>query len=127
MLGTFLYLGQYVERTLFHRDEARWIHRVYYLNLWRDSLGPRWQDEGYEATYGSWDEFRRMRDQPPMASYLLGLGMLIQGRDLDVNGFWNLERDEAWKVAQGHMPGRADLIAARRTNVALAALTAGIM
>ena len=126
-LGTFAHLERSVERTPFHRDEARWVHRVYYLGHWRDPLGPRWQEEGYAATYGSWDEFRRMRDQPLMASYLLGLGLLVQGRDLDVNGFWNMERDEAWNVARGHMPGRADLFAARRANVALAALTAGIM
>lgn len=125
--GTFLYLDQSVERTPFHRDEARWLHRVYYLTLWADPLGPRWQEDGYPPGEGSWDERFRMRDQPPMASYLLGLGLLVQGRDLDVNGFWNMERDEAWNVARGHAPGRADLIAARRTNVALAALTAGIM
>lgn len=62
-----------------------------------------------------------------MASYLLGLGLLAQGRDLNVNGFWNMNKDDAWNIAHGNAPSKNDLIAARRTNAALAAMTAAIM
>lgn len=113
-----------VETTPFHRDEARWIHRASYLREWRDPFGPRWQDTGHPVQYGSWDERYRMTGQPPLAGYVFGLGLLAQGRDLTTNGFWIMDRDDAWNAAHGNMPTPADLRAARRTNVVVAALTA---
>lgn len=112
-----------VDDTPFHRDEARWIHRAYFIREWADPFGPRWQDEGYEAPYRTLDERYRMRSQPPLGSYLMGLGLLVQGRDLTPNGFWIMERNDAWNVARGNMPAHADLLAARRTNAAVGALT----
>lgn len=111
-----------VATTPFHRDEARWVHRVYYLKEWRHPLSERWQDDGYPFGTGSWDERFRMRGQPPLAPYLFGIGLLLQGRDLTTNGFWNMDRDPEWNVAHGNMPDAADLRAARRTNVAIAGL-----
>ncbi|HEV2108732.1 MAG TPA: glycosyltransferase family 39 protein [Thermomicrobiales bacterium] len=119
---TLWHLLPAVETTPFHRDEARWVHRVYYLREWRDPLGPRWQDSGYDVGTGSWDERFRMSGQPPLAPYLFGLGLLAQGRDLTTNGFWNMDRDDAWNTAEGNMPDPADLRAARRTNVVIAGL-----
>lgn len=110
------------ETTPFHRDEARWVHRVYLLHEWADPFGPRWQDEGYPEGGRSWDERYRMRDQPPLAPYVFALGLLAQGRDLQTNGFWDMDRDDAWNVAAGNLPSPGDLAAARRTNVAVAAL-----
>jgi hypothetical protein len=116
-----------VATTPFHRDEARWLHRASYLREWRDPLGPRWQDGGYPAGEGTADELNRMRGQPPLGSYLIGLGLLLQGRDLSTNGFWNMERDEAWNAARGNVPDAADLRAGRRTSVAVAALTVAVV
>ncbi len=68
-----------VDTTPFHRDEARWVHRVYMLREWRDPFGPRWQDDGYPRGMNSLDERYRMRSQPPFAPYVFGLGLLLQG------------------------------------------------
>jgi hypothetical protein len=119
---TLWHLLPALETTPFHRDEARWVHRVYYLREWRDPLGPRWQDSGYDIGTGSWDERYRMSGQPPLAPYLFALGLLVQGRDLTTNGFWNMDRDNDWNIARGNMPETADLRAARRTNVVIAGL-----
>ncbi|MGH2535298.1 MAG: glycosyltransferase family 39 protein [Thermomicrobiales bacterium] len=112
-----------VDQTPFHRDEARWIYRVNLLREWRDPLGPRWQDEGYPVRYRSYDEYYRMRGQPPFAGYVFGLGLLLHGHDATTNGFWIMDRDNAWNAARGNMPAPDDLHAARRTNVVIAALT----
>jgi hypothetical protein len=112
-----------VTTTPFHRDEARWIYRVQLLKDWRHPLGEQWQDDGYPTGTGSLDERTRMSGQPPFASYLLGLGLLVQGQDLSTNGFWVMDQDDGWNNARGNMPSTEDLRAARRTNVVLAALT----
>ncbi|HET8524212.1 MAG TPA: glycosyltransferase family 39 protein [Thermomicrobiales bacterium] len=111
-----------VTTTPFHRDEARWIYRVQLIKDWRHPLSEQWQDDGYPIGTGSLDERTRMSGQPPFASYLLGIGMLLQGRDLTTNDFWVMDQDDAWNNAHGNMPSAADLRAARRTNVVLAAL-----
>lgn len=112
-----------IAMTPFHRDEARWINHVSFLREWRHPFSSRWQDEGYPVRYQSLDERYRMRDQPPLAPYVFGLGLLVQGRGLMPNGFWIMNQDDAWNEAQGNMPSPADLEAARRTNVVVAALT----
>jgi hypothetical protein len=112
-----------VDETPFHRDEARWIHRVYYLRELTDPLGAKWDETSYPVTHDSLDERYRLRNQPPAASYALGLGLLIQGRDLNTNGYWIMDYDTVWNVEQGNMPEAADLTAARRTNAFIGALT----
>jgi hypothetical protein len=108
--------------TPFHRDEARWIHRASYLAALADPLGPQWTEEGLYAG-SSLDERFPLRAQPPLGAYLMGLGLLVQGRDLTTNGFWNMDRDDAWNRAHGNMPAPEDLMAGRRTNAVVAALT----
>ena len=108
--------------TPFHRDEARWVHRASYLALWADPMGPLWQDEGYEVRFDSFDERYRMRAQPPVAPYVFGLGLLLQGRDVKTNGYYIMDRDEAWNEARGNLPDPADLLAARRANVGVGAV-----
>lgn len=121
---TFWHLLPSVTSTPFHRDEARWVHRISYLSMWQEPFGDHWQDEGYDVGTGSWDEYYRMRAQPPLAPYVLGIGHLLQGRDLQTNGYWIMDFDEAWNTEQGNMPTVDDLHTARRTNIGVAALTA---
>jgi hypothetical protein len=110
-----------IEATPFHRDEARWIHRAAYLRALADPFGSRWVEEGlYPGS--SLDERFPLRAQPPLGAYLMGIGLRVQGRDLTTNGFWNMDRDEAWNRAHGNMPAPEDLAAGRRTNAVVAAL-----
>ncbi|HEU5432243.1 MAG TPA: glycosyltransferase family 39 protein, partial [Thermomicrobiales bacterium] len=76
----------------------------------------------------TWDDGYTTRGQPPLGSYVTGLGLLLQGRDLDTNGPWNYEwvGTPGWQlnIIAGNMPDPADLAAARRTSAAIVALTA---
>lgn len=100
-----------IDGTEFHRDEARWIHRARFLDQLRDPLGTYWHDRDL------------MRGQPPLGSILMGVGLAAQGRDLETNGLWNFSKDDAWNRWHGRMPVRADLLAARRTDSVVGALT----
>ena len=101
----------HVDSTPFHRDEARWTHRARYVRHLQDPLGDYWRDRGL------------MRGQAPLGSYLMGVGLLAQGRDLDTNGLWSLNHSAAWNRREGRMPTAADLTAARRTDAVVGALT----
>jgi hypothetical protein len=101
-----------VPMTEFHRDEARWVHRARFLEELRSPTGEFWQ------------ESELMIGQPPLGSYLMGLGLTLQGRDLDTNGFYNFHFGPDWNWRHGTMPNEADLAAARRTNSVIGALIA---
>jgi hypothetical protein len=101
-----------VPTTEFHRDEARWIHRARFLGELRDPTGIYWRDS------------ELMQGQPPLGSYLTGLGLLLQGRDLDTNGFYNFHFSEHWNRRHGNLPEESDLAAARQTNSVIGALIA---
>jgi hypothetical protein len=101
-----------VPTTEFHRDEARWIHRARFVEELRNPTSAYWEDS--ELMYG----------QPPLGSYLTGLGLLLQGRDLDTNGYYNFHYGEAWNERHGNTPDELDLAAARRTNSVVGALIA---
>jgi hypothetical protein len=94
----------------YHRDEARWINRAYFLDSLTDPFGETWLD--YYTTRG----------QPPLGNYVMGIGLLVQGRDLTTNRVWDFHYDDAWNAYAGAMPDLADLNAGRRTNAALGAL-----
>lgn len=94
----------------FHRDEARWINRASFLGDLRDPFGETWAD--YYTTRG----------QPPLGNYLMGAGLLLQGRDLDTNRVWDFSYDEAWNASVGAYPEAPDLLAGRRTNAAIGAI-----
>lgn len=102
--------------TRFHPDESRWINRASYLE---DLFHP------FSAT---WEDRYLTRGQPPVGSYVTGLGLLLQGRDLTTNGPWDFrygnEGTVTWNVTRGNLPSWGDLQAARRTSAVLAALTA---
>lgn len=99
----------------FHPDESRWINRAYYLREALDPLGPAWSDRYL------------IRGQPPMGSYITGASLLAQGRDLTTNRPWDFqfgfESNVTWNVTRGAMPTEADLIAVRRANMVIGALT----
>jgi hypothetical protein len=101
-----------VPTTEFHRDEARWVHRARFLEQLQDPTGPYWQKS--EVMIG----------QPPLGSYLMGLGLLLQGRDLQTNGYYDFYYFIDWNARHGNLPDPLDLEAARRTNSVVGALTA---
>ena len=94
----------------FHRDEARWINRAYFL----EDLAHPFSD--------TWADYYTTRGQPPLGNYLMGLGLLLQGHDLDTNRVWDFSYDESWNNQAGAMPDAADLDAGRRTNAVIGAL-----
>lgn len=103
---------QHVAGTEFHRDEARWIHRARFAAELAHPTGPYWQDRDL------------LRGQPPLGSYLMGLGLAAQGQSVETNGLWNFNFGERWNQRHGAMPSMADLVAARRTNAVVGALIA---
>jgi hypothetical protein len=101
----------HVATTEFHPDETRWINRAHYLTDLVDPFGPTWEDQYLT------------RGQPPLGSYLMGLGLLLQGRDTDTNGVWDFTYGADWNTISGAMPEPDDLAAARRTNAVVGAIT----
>ena len=106
----------HVPTTPFHRDEARWVGRAYFLDdLIHDPLGPTWDDSDLT------------RNQPPLGSYLMGLGLTLQGRDTDttyLHRLYDFRRDFQWNVEHGRQPDGKDIEAGRRTNAVVGALLA---
>jgi len=104
-----------VSASPFHPDESRWLNRAHYLKDLLHPTGPAWRDQYL------------IRGQPPIGSYVTGLGLLLQGHDLDTNAAWVFERGDerniVWNVVKGAMPSQSDLIAARRTSAVIGALT----
>lgn len=101
-----------VPTTEFHRDEARWIHRARFLEQAANPTGPYWRES--ELVIG----------QPPLGSFLMGLGLLLQGRDLHTNGYYDFHYGQDWNARHGNLPDPLDLEAARRTNSVVGALIA---
>lgn len=108
----------------FHRDEARWIHRAVYIRDLFSPLGDVWDEETWLTRGGSMDEQFRLRAQPPLGSYIMGIGFLVQDGELPDIGFWNMDHDDAWNADAGNMPTRDQLLTGRRTNAVVSALTA---
>ncbi len=116
-----LYLGQ-VETQNFHPDETRWLNRSHYIQDFFDPFGATWQD--YYLTRG----------QPPMGSYLMGIGQLVQGNTLHPNLVWDFyfdnndpvfdskDPEEQWNQVAGAMPTEENLTSGRRTNAFTGAL-----
>lgn len=104
-----------MEETAFHQDESRWINRAHYLEDLFDPFGPTWNDQYLT------------RGQPPVGSYMMGAGLLLQGRDLDTNKAYDFRRTREFNEAFGTMPEHADLMAGRRWNSFLGAVSASIV
>jgi hypothetical protein len=99
----------------FHPDESRWINRAPHLSELAHPLSAYWADAYL------------IRGQPPMGSYITGLGLAVQGYDLESSGPWNFsfgnEADINWNVTYGNMPSADYLMAARHTSMAIGVLT----
>jgi len=104
-----------VHDSAFHPDESRWLNRAHYLADILEPTGPTWRDQYL------------IRGQPPVGSYIVGLGLVLQGRDLETNEAWVFERGDhrnvVWNVVKGAMPSQDDLEAGRRTSAVIGALT----
>jgi len=104
-----------IDTSQFHPDESRWLNRASYLDAFLDPTSSRWEDRYLT------------RGQPPMGSYVTGLGLLLQGRDLTTNGPWDFhfgnESTTTWNAIKGNLPDPADIQAARRTNAVIGALS----
>lgn len=108
-LALWTYLA-FVPTTAFHRDEARWIHRARFLEQALHPLSAYWMDQ--DLTQG----------QPPVGSYVTGLGLVLQGRGVETNELWSFHFSEAWNIRHGRMPTPEDHAAARQTNAVIGAL-----
>lgn len=99
----------------FNPDESRWISRAHYLADLADPASPTWQDQ------------YMTRGQPPLGSYVMGFGLVLQGRDLETNPPWDFSIPWEENIAAGHKPVAADLQAGRRTSAVLVAATAVVL
>jgi hypothetical protein len=99
----------------FHPDESRWINRAPYLSELQHPLSAYWADSYL------------IRGQPPMGSFITGLGLVVQGKSLHENGPWNFsfgnDGDINWNVTYGNMPSADTLLAARNTSLVIGLLT----
>lgn len=96
--------------TPFHQDESRWLNRAHYFADLLDPFGPTW-------------EFQYLTEgQPPVGSYVMGIGLLLQGQGTETNLAWDFRRGSAFNNASGMFPNYDDWMAGRRTNNVLGAL-----
>lgn len=102
-----------IDSTAFHQDESRWLNRAHYLTDLADPFGPTWNDQYLT------------RGQPPVGSYMMGLGLMVQGRDLETNNAYDFRRSREFNEAIGAIPNRDDLMAGRRWNSLLGAIAVG--
>lgn len=100
----------HVRETDFHPDETRWMHRATYARDYLDPFGPTWNE--YATTIG----------QPPLGSIMMGIGLAVQGKDLDATASWDFAYARDWNAVTGAMPEDEDRFAARRTNAVIGAL-----
>jgi len=98
------------ETTDFHQDESRWLNRAHYFADLLDPFGPTWEDQYLT------------RGQPPVGSYVMGIGLMLQGRGPETNLAWDFRRGGGFNTANGMYPSDADMQAGRRTNNVLGAL-----
>lgn len=99
----------------YHADESRWINRADYLSGLADPFGPTWNHQ--YLTQG----------QPPIGSYSIGLGLVLQGHDLDTNPAYDFRRTGEWNAEYGTYPSDSDLMAGRRWNAFLGGVSAALI
>lgn len=100
-----------IDETGFHPDESRWLNRAYFVDALTDPYGSVWQD--YYLTRG----------QPPLGSYVIGLGQLIQGTSLTPNLVWDFYYSSTnWNQISGAAPNEENLESGRRTSAFVGAL-----
>src|SRR5688572_9416414 len=108
--------GSAIRTSQYHPDESRWLNRAVYTEAVLHPFSSAWEDRYL------------IRGQPPGGSYITGIGLLLQGRDLDTNAAWDFHHGAEtliwWNASRGAMPDWEDVQAARRTSAALGTLTA---
>ncbi len=114
-LAGFAWYMSGIDNQDYHLDESRWINRAHYIEDLFDPFGPTWNHQ-----YLS-------RGQPPIGSYSIGIGLLVQGRDTDTNPAYDFRRPRAWNEAYGTLPSNDDLMAGRRWNAFLGALSGSVL
>ncbi len=114
LFGLALWVGLgHVATTIPHRDESRWVGRAYFF------------DELFHPNSSTWADGVLTRNQPPLGSYLMGLGLTIQGHDTTTtarNLLYDFTRSERWNQLRGRIPSIEDRDAGRRTDSFLGAL-----
>lgn len=115
ILAGFAFYLSGVEDQDYHLDESRWINRAHYLQDFFDPFGSTWNHQ--YLTQG----------QPPIGSYSIGLGLILQGQDLDTNDAYDFRRTNAWNEEYGTYPSDEDLMAGRRWNSFLGAAAASVL
>ncbi len=100
----------HLDQTALHPDETRWLNRAHYIEDFGNPYGENWQD--YYLTRG----------QPPGGSFLMGIGLWLQGQPLDANGVWDFHYGDDWNALAGAVPDEDVLMAGRRTNAVVGAL-----
>jgi 4-amino-4-deoxy-L-arabinose transferase-like glycosyltransferase len=119
LLAAWLALrGPSVEQE-FSIDESRWIStsRYFWITFVEaDLFGPSWQPNYLVLT------------QPPVARYVLGLGLALQGWSPNqLGGRYDNFRDREYNLRAGNVPGPELLAAARRVNLVLAIGAVGLL
>ena len=103
---TIVVLYQQALRQPFSVDESRWISTSRYFWITfvdGDVLGPAWQPNYIVLTH------------PPVARYVIGLGLALQGWSPDeLNGRYDTDRSRDFNRRAGNIPSRELLDAARR-------------
>ncbi len=114
LFGLALWVGLgHVATTPPHRDESRWVGRAYFWN------------ELFQPNSSTWADGVLTRNQPPLGSYLMGLGLTIQGHDTTTtarNLLYDFTRSERWNQLRGRIPSIEDRDAGRRTDSFVGAL-----
>jgi hypothetical protein len=91
-------LYRQAERQPFSVDESRWIStsRYFWITfIERELFGPDWQPNYLVLTH------------PPVARYLIGLGLALQGWSPDqLNGRYDTDRSRDFNRRAGNIPGR---------------------
>lgn len=113
---TFLSLLDGIADAPLHMDESNWISRAHYLSDLRDPDAETWDADSF-----------MMRAQPRLGSLWAGLALVVQGRDLATNAFWRWGGTYEENLAEGRIPDPADLVAVRRANALLVALTTALL
>src|SRR6188508_1027853 len=102
---TVLVLFQQAQRQSFSVDESRWISTSRYFWITfveHDLLGQDWQPNYIVLTH------------PPVARYLIGAGLALQGWSPDeLNGRYDTDRSRDFNRRAGNIPGRELLNDAR--------------
>jgi hypothetical protein len=111
-IASVLFLSGQAARQPFSVDESRWISTSRYFWITfveRDLFGPAWQPNYLVLTH------------PPVARYLIGVGLALQGWTPDeLNGRYDTDRSRDYNRRAGNIPTRELLDDARRVVLVFA-------